>query len=527
MISTAIVFYCQYPLLINKFAINDDVRQESYFYLQHQDPELFQGDIIVDYYKKWWPWGMNIVIMFYSVVGLFYDPIQFTKILPFFLCSFSALYIFKIGEFLRGAVAGFLAGFMFILITWSRDYFQTFGTSDVADFSVLFCIMFVYYFLKNSFFKAGISMVLLALFYPPLLLICLSTYAISLIFDFFMSHKTEKRKFTIFIGALIIIVTVFVSKYSQGQIKLISLKEMRGLEEFYPGGRTPILYPSFYNRWANPESGLAIDYPLKWLFFISLLTFLILRKRALNAIPPSLWNFILASFSLFIISNIFMLLLYCPSRYARYSLPIFLIIFITLNVNDLCVRIRSGWKQLFFLSGFIFFMALSLIPKLKVGDCIIAPSPNLYRFLQTLPKNVLIAGHPSLMDDVPTFAKRNAFITEELSLPYHTNLYPIIKERTYDFFKAYYSDNLEKICDFCSIYNITYIIVNKKHFTKSYFNEGNFYLNPFNKYIKNLVENKTTFALMKIPQNKKIFEDDGVFVVKVKDEAICGICVKK
>ena len=81
--SISIVLYCQYPLLINKFAINDDVRQESYFYLQHQDPELFQGDFIVDYYKKWWPWGMNIVIMLYSIVGLFYDPIQFTKILPF------------------------------------------------------------------------------------------------------------------------------------------------------------------------------------------------------------------------------------------------------------------------------------------------------------------------------------------------------------------------------------------------------------------------------------------------------------
>ena len=172
-------------------------------------------------------------------------------------------------------------------------------------------------------------------------------------------------------------------------------------------------------------------------------------------------------------------------------------------------------------------MAFSLMPKLRVGDCIIAPSPNLYRFLQTLPKDVLIAGHPSLMDNVPTFAKRKAFITEELSLPYHTNLYPIIKERTYDFFKAYYSDNLGKICDFCKIYNIAYIIVDKKHFTESYFIEEHFYLNPFNNYIKNLVKNKTTFALMNIPQNKKIFEDDGVFVVKVEDETSMGFCVKR
>lgn len=514
--SILVTLYCQYPLLINKYAINDDVRQVSYFYSQHRDPELFQGDFIVDYHNKWWPWGMNIVIIFYSIVGLFYDPIQFTKILPFFLCSLSALYMFKIGELLRGAIAGFLAGLMFIFVVWSRESFETFGQGNVKEFSVLFCIMFLYYFLKKDFFKAGINTVLLALFYPPLLLVCLSTYAISLLFDFFIDHKIEQSKFLIFIGAVIIIIAIFVSQYPPGQIKLISLKEMRGMEEFYRGGRIPALFPSFYERWANEESGLAIDYPIKWLVFVSLLVFLILRKKALNTIPSSLWNFIFVSFTLFIISNIFMFFLYGPSRYVRYSLPFFLILFIALNIGELYEVIKFKGKRLFFLWGFVFFVFISFIPKLDVGGFIIAPFPNLYRFLQTLPKDVLIAGHPSLMDNVPTFAERKAFITEEASVPYYTNFYPIIKERTYNFFKAYYSDSLKEIYDFCKMHNINYIIVDKKHFSNAYFKGNRFYLNPFNGYIKNLIKNKTTFALMSIPQNKRIFEDNDVFVVKVE-----------
>lgn len=510
--SLLVTLYCQIPLLTNKYAINDDVRQEIYFYLRFRDKELFQGDLITDFFSKWNPWGLNI---FYFMVSLFWDPIKFTKVLPFFLCAFSTLYIFRIGKLLKGTVVGFLAGLTFIFVAWSREVFEFFATGNQGDFAVLFCIMFLYYFLKEDFSKTMLILFLQALFYPPLLLICLLAYLFSIISGLPNSLKIERKKILLLIGTLLVIVSILWLKYSGGQLELITLKEMKGMEEFYPGGRKPIFFPSIYQRWTNNESGLAIDYPLKWLLLVCFLMFLVLKKSILN-IPPKLWHFIFSSFILFVIANILMFRLHGPARYMRYSLPIFLIIFIALNIDKLSERIKSKNIRLIFLSAFVLFTTICFVPKLQ-RYYIIASSPQLYDFLLSLPKDVLVAGHPTPMDNIPTFAKRRVFINEETSLPYYSNFYPIIKERTYTFFKSYYSDSPEEIYDFCKKFDITHLIVYRSHFSKDYLANGQFYLNPFNDYIRNLVKNKATFALMNTAENKRVFDDGDVFVVKAED----------
>ena len=509
--SLLVTLYCQFPLLTNKYAINDDVRQEIYLYSQFRDKELFRGDLISNFFSKWNPWGLNI---FYFIVSLFYDPVKFTKVLPFFICTFSTLYMFRIGKLLKGSIAGFLTGFIFIFVAWSREVFDFFATGNQGDFAVLFCIMFLYYFLKGDFCKTMLILVLQALFYPPVLLICLLTYLISIIFALPKGLKIERKKILLLIGTLLVIVSISWLKYSDGQLELITLKEMKGMEEFYPGGRKPIFFSSLYQRWTNNESGLAIDFPLKWLLLVSFLTFLPLRKKALN-IAHIFWDFIFASSILFVIANILMFRLHGPARYMRYSLPIFLIIFTALNIDKFLKRVKSKDIQLIFLSSFALLTAICFVPKLQ-RYYIIAPSPGLYNFLLKLPKDILIAGHPTPMDNIPTFAKRKVFINEETSLPYYSNFYPIIKERTHAFFKAYYSDSSEEIYDFCKKFNITHLVVYKSHFSDDYLTNGQFYLNPFNDYIRNLVKNKSTFALINISENKRVFDDGDIFVVKTE-----------
>lgn len=512
IISSVVTFYCQYPLLINKYAVHDDVRQEVYMYLQFREPGLFQGDLITDYYRKWNPWGLTI---FYFIVSLFYDPIQFTKILLFFLCGVSAFYMFMIGKLLKGNIVGFLVAFMFIFVAWSREIFEFFGPGGTADFGIPLFIMFVYYFLKKDFFKTGIFIILLSIFYPPFLVLSLSIYTLSLVSDFFKARKIECKKLSIFIISGVIILVLIWLKYFTGNIEVFSLKEMKLMEEFYPGGRKPIFFPYFFEKLNNPESGFAIDYPVKWLFFVCLVISLLLRKK-LQRIPDFFWLFLCASFALYLLSNAIMYKLYAPARFMRLPLPFFLIIFIALNINKLFEEIKSKKKRLIFLLSFVFFIAISFAPKLQRHYTIV-PLPNLYNFLQTLPKDVIIAGHPTIMDNITTFAKRKAFVYEEISIPYHRRFYPAVKNRTYQFFKAYYTDSLEEILEFCKRHNITHLVVYKPHFSQDYLNKKQFYLNPFNEYIKKLVKDKTRFALMEIPDDKKIFKDNDIFVVAVKD----------
>ncbi|MCF7907363.1 MAG: hypothetical protein K9L86_00580 [Candidatus Omnitrophica bacterium] len=515
VISLLVTLYCQYPLLTNKYAINDDVRQEIYFYSNYNNSNLFRNDPITDYYRSWNPSGLNT---FYYFASLFHDPIGVTKILPFFLCVFSALYMFGIGKILKGNLCGFLSGLLFISLAWSREAFEVFGTGNGEDFAVVFCVMFLYYLLKKDLLKSSITLILLSLFHPSLLLICLLTQFLVLIIDCLKHNKSASKKLLGFMITLIIIFLILWPKYLSGQIKLTKLKEMKAMEEFYPGGRKPLFFESSYERWTNYESGLAIDYPLRWLFGVASIALLVLRKKILKVMPPQLFYFIFISFVLFGIANLFMYSLYGPSRYVRYPLPLFLIFIITLGVSEITQKIKVSAGRIALITGFIALIGLSFAPKLH-AHYVVAPYPGLYRFLSTLPESSLIAGHPVLMDDVPTFAKRIVFISQETSMPYYANFYPFIKKRTYDFFRAYYSNDLREIDDFFKKYNITHMVVQKSNFSEDYIKRSQFYFNPFNAYVEDIIKNRKKFALMDVPQDSRLFETEDVFVI-AKDSLV-------
>lgn len=516
VISLTVTLYCQYPLLINRYAINDDVRADIYHYLRYRDSELFKNDPITTYYSKYNPLGLDI---FYFFISLFCNPVYFTKILPFILCALSALYMYRLGKLFRSNITGFLASLVFIFFVWSRVKFEVFGTGNGEDFAVFFYIMFIYYFFKKDFLKTNIVLVLLSLFYPPLLILCLLIYFFMLIRDLLKDYKIEKKRLVSLIATFFLIFLVLYGKYLNGYIKMTTLKDMKNMEEFFPGGRKVVFHSTFYERWiSNEESGLAVDYPMKWIIFITLLIFLVLKKKALCSMPFFLWISTFASFVLFIISNIFMYSLYGPSRYVRHPLPIFLIFFITINMDEIVKRFKDKYGRLVFLSSLVLLTSIFFIPRLH-ARYIIGSYPSLYNFLKTLPKDILIAGHPTFMDNIPVFAERKVLVNEETSEPFHKVLYPIVKERTCDFFKAYYSNSFEEIRNFCRKYNVDYLIVNKEHFSKDYIIDGNFYLKPFNEYVENLTRNKdsVSFALMNISEDKKIFKEGDIFVIRTKD----------
>lgn len=509
--SFVVTLYCQYPLLVNKHAINDDVRNEIYEYSKYRDKELFQNDFITDFYLKWNKGGLNI---FYFIVSLFYDPIQFTKILSFFLCMFSALYMFKLGRLLGGYIVGLLAGVLYVFAIWSSEQAVYVGTGGNENFGILLFIIFMYYFLKKDLWGTSIILILESLFYPPALLISWMTYLIFILYSVKKGTKIRKEAIFHLIGSSIVIFLILSLKYLGGRLSIYGLKDIISMPEFYPGGRKALFFPTIYEQLTNAETGFAIFYPVKFLFFISILVLIFLKKKALN-IRKEFWCLILSSLILYITATIMLYRLWGPSRYVRFSLLIFLVIFVSLNVNRLIQKIPLKRMRLAALLSFFFFTTILFIPRLY-SDYSIAPYPELYKFLEALPKNVFIAGYPTSMDFVPVYSKRKVLINEETSKPMYKDFYPIIKERTYDFFSAYYSDSPRVIYNFCKKYNISHIVVERSNFTEDFLAQKQIYLNPFNDYIKKITKNKHEFALLGVPKTEIVYEKGDVFVVEVK-----------
>jgi hypothetical protein len=115
----------------------------------------------------------------------------------------------------------------------------------------------------------------------------------------------------------------------------------------------------------------------------------------------------------------------------------------------------------------------------------------LYEYLKTLPKDSLIAAPPFLADDIPLFSARRVLFNFELASPWFTKYNEMIKERTEDFFFAYYSDRAEDLIRFAQKYGVDYIIVDTSLFR--HLDRERFYINPYNDFIKKQVRKKEFF----------------------------------
>jgi hypothetical protein len=219
--------------------------------------------------------------------------------------------------------------------------------------------------------------------------------------------------------------------------------------------------------------------------------------------------------------------LHLPSRYVLYTLPTAFILLIASNAQVLFEEIRARYG--IDLVGKIpsakkLFGAIVIVMVIMLGYQIAFSRPNkdrieLYKFISTLPKDVLIAGYPNDMDGVPLLSKRKVLVNMELALPYYTNYYSEIRKRTFDLFTAYYSNNPSEVMAFCKKYGVDYLVVNKNHFDWKFLNEKIYY-SPFGEYAKSLVGKNKTLVLDDMVDSKKVFKNGTYSVISCNKESL-------
>lgn len=156
-----------------------------------------------------------------------------------------------------------------------------------------------------------------------------------------------------------------------------------------------------------------------------------------------------------------------------------------------------GLLGLSLLAGFFFYSRL-------VGYGTINPTPHerdLYTYVETLPKNALLAGSPEELTAMPLFAKRSVLF--HALRPNESA--PIIKT-----FDAYYGEEGQEIVAFCEEYDVDYLVYNKGDFAPEYIAEGDYFYVPYNQPIKDTVSRRDQFVL---PKAKPVFKSGPLGVV--------------
>lgn len=206
--------------------------------------------------------------------------------------------------------------------------------------------------------------------------------------------------------------------------------------------------------------------------------------------------------------------LFVPRRYVEFSLNIFYCVAI-----GACIRAALGAlvpDRLTFPLASTLLIVLAAFSLYRTGIYDYSRDAALYKFVRSTPKSSLMAGNPSLMDNVLTFGRRKAFVTYKLSHTWYKTYWKIVKKRTFDLFQAYYAQDPEVVRQFCRNNGIDYLIVRDADFKPDYLRKGQIDFEPFDSYIRRLVKFRSHFAVLDGRTFPPVYDKDGIRVIKMR-----------
>jgi hypothetical protein len=130
---------------------------------------------------------------------------------------------------------------------------------------------------------------------------------------------------------------------------------------------------------------------------------------------------------------------------------------------------------------------------------------DLLRFVETLPKDALLAGYPCALDEIPLFAKRQILFGCE---NYNTS-----EKLTRDALAAYYASEESIVSGFCARYDVDYLVVDRRTYSQEYLAEGWIYYEPYNTELLDQIGSQETFFLEQLPDAAKVFQSGEYYVV--------------
>ena len=170
-----------------------------------------------------------------------------------------------------------------------------------------------------------------------------------------------------------------------------------------------------------------------------------------------------------------MLKLFVPDRYLIYTLNLFSCLILALGLKT-ALRV-DRWPRHLGILVLVAVAGLGAWRLQEVGLKDYSAYRAVYAALAETPKDALIAGHPNLMDTIPTFARRRAFVTYELAHPWSQGYWAKLKPRLEDLFEAYYAADPQEVMAFCRKYEVSFLVVDDRHFTPAFL-KGGYFLFP-------------------------------------------------
>ena len=521
--SAAVFALAHWKALASPMVLNDDLRQQVFWMQRWLDPSLYPPELLNTYAEAYVPWGVKFLYWCGSWVM---NPLQFSKVITGLLYCGQCLLMMSLGR----ALGGRQGGWAMLCAAWLMPFFldnisgglsRAFASPLLAAFSLAW--------LSGRGAPLGWTLTAQALFIPYIFLPC----SLALLAQKGLAALQGRpgiwlntwKHWAVLALAGLAVGSFSLAYAMKGFGPLISLAQAMGRPEFGPQGRldlVPLPNP-FLDFVYFPFEGIGLFKELGLIPGIASLCLLAwplqrgarsLDWRGLAGRIKPLAPVGVAFLLFYMAARATAFTLFVPDRYVQYPMNLLYALILS---SCLCAAWRARASTAKATASLLAVLALlGGIRLLGVGLYDLRADQVLHAGIEAAtPKDALLAGHPDLMDNVLTFAKRNVLASTELAQPWSVGYWNQVRPRLDGLFAAYYSENPEDIIRFAQQFNVDFLVVDEAHFTPDFLSRTPFF-EPFGQAIKDMTRDRTHFAVLDESRFARIPLRPGAFLLDLR-----------
>jgi hypothetical protein len=519
--------------LSSEYAVQDDAREYVFWMQQFVDPTLLPHDSIAQYFKSITPPGYAAIYHAMAIVGI--QPLLLSKVLPIVVGSVATLYGF--GVCLRlfpVPVAAFLSMVVLNQSLWFKD---DLSSATPRAFVYPLFLAFLYYLLRQNRFAVIVILTVQALIYPPLVFIAIALLVLHL-WQWDSGKPRFERKRILFTAVAIVVTGLALLPYASASAEfapVIVRSQAWEMPALHLDGRHPFFNPNPWMFWLFGEHSGIVPPLMPPLIWIGLLLPFMRRFPLSETMKPAiavLLQIVWVSLGLFIAAHAWLLKLFFPTRYTTHTIRVVMAIAagIVLTIlfdatfracTALIQRQRWGavtWRvALTIVVGAVLVLYPQFTPSFpKINYRIAQGEAALYQFLQTQPKDSLIASLSDVGNNIPTFTQRSILVSKEYALPFHLRYYRQISQRSLDLIQAQYRSNLATAQSTIQKYGIDFWLLERSAFTPEYLTKASWLASFQPAYTEALtqLQRGTVPALASLTKRCSVMETDALILLE-------------
>ena len=467
------------------YVVQDDARQFVVWMARFEDPALFRGDLIADYFNTVTPYGFTALYWGAAQLGL--DPMVFNKLLGPVLGLLTAIFVFRLAVRLVPApVAGFLAVALLSIDVWLNASLAS-GTPRAFVYPLF--LAFLLAVVRRSVAGTVVAIALQGLFYPQITLVSAGVLVFRLL-RWQGGPRLSRRRADWLLsvaGLLAAAVTLAPFTLKTGTYgPALTLAEAKTLPGLQPGGRTFFFDDDLWHFYfCALRSGYL---PREWGCGTVLqqapamaATYFVALAAAVWALPIWLWRrghkgaellvcALVSSTVLFVTAHALLFELHLPSKYSPQPLRMITAVALGAALASVLTGVvkRTRWRgaavtgvALLVIGLLIFPLVYARIPKAHYVE---SQHPAVHVFLEGQPKDSLVASLMKEADSLPAFSRMSVLVANEFMIPYNRGYARMFDERARALILAHYSPDPAPLKELIGHYGVDLFLIDERSF---------------------------------------------------------------